>query len=76
MQYLTGISLVMKRLSNFLCWHLWISIQEEAAALEDRLHVLRRVNSQLTKSQALTQQGVTNAQQQVHQHRIDVGQPM
>ena len=44
-------------------------LQEEVAALEDRLHVLRRVNSQLDRSESHAQQRSAHAQQQVHKDK-------
>jgi len=48
-------------------------LQEEVAALEDRLHVLRRVNSQLERSESCAQQRTANAHQQVHSFQRSSG---
>lgn len=39
--------------------------QEELVALEDRLHMLRRMNSQLERSESDAQLRIATAQQQV-----------
>lgn len=40
-------------------------LQEQVAALEDRLHILRRMNSQLERSASNAQQQTASAQHQV-----------
>ena len=48
-------------------------LQEEVAALEDRLHVLRRMNSQLERSETNAQQRTANAQHQVQRPQVYKG---
>lgn len=42
-----------------------LATQEELVSLEDRLHMLRRMNSQLERSESDAQLRTANAQQQV-----------
>ena len=41
-------------------------LQEEVVALQDRLHVLRRMNSQLERAESHAQQRTASAQHQVY----------
>ncbi len=52
---------------------MWHCLQEQVAALEDRLHVLRRMNSQLERSESNAQQRTANAQHQVQRPQVHKG---
>lgn len=50
-----------------------LCLQEQVAALEDRLHVLRRMNSQLERSESNAEQRTANAQHQVRRPQVHKG---